>query len=253
MITTTRTRNVNQRDVPAEDSPGNLLDHPHSVLFRLFHGTCFLCGALLLVAASCMYFSRVIANVSNAYEIGAWLYIAASSCLLLSDLQDWSYYRIGILITEKKNSKRFRCTTIDINYFLSMAASSMYLIGSIFFLPKYADLAVIGVALFIAASIAIYLSEGWKIARLACTNAADVNDHRFHFANIRENLQAIFISFIAVLGGVLYFVGSVLFLPRYVTTNWGEDRAAGLLTAGGVFFILAALLLQHHYYCRRRE
>ena len=253
IVMETTTRNVNQRFVPAEDSPRNLLSHPHSVLFRLFHGTSFLFATLLLVAASCMYFTRVIANVSNAYEIGAWLYIAASLCFLLANLQDWSYHRIGLLIAVKKNSRRFRCTTIDMNYFASMAGSSMYLIGSVFFLPKYADLSVVGVALFIAASIVICLAEGWKIARLACTNDVDVNDHRFHVANVRGKLQCIFISFAAVLGGVIYLVGSILSLPRYVTTDWGEDRAAGILTAGGVFFILAALLLQYYYYGRRRE
>jgi len=259
---------VNERDIPGEDSYDNLLDQSHSIVWRVFHGTSYLFGGLLFICGSCMYFTNVIANNSWALEAGAWLFIIGSVCFLVADLQDWLYYRISLFFARKsrqtnsavrdnthvrkeQNSFFNRCrqVRIELNYLTSITGSVLYVIGSIFFLPKYSDSVIVGDALFIAGSAVIYLSEGWKIHRLACTNVLDSNDTRFRYRNIISNLQAIFISIFAGFGGVFYFIGTILFLPQYNTTDFSENRSGGLFLCGGVSFSLAGLLLQYRYYC----
>ncbi|CAF1190603.1 unnamed protein product [Adineta ricciae] len=255
-------KTVNEKDVPAEVSHTNLLDYPHSIIWRILHGTSFLFGGLLFICGSCMYFTDVIANNDRALEAGGWLYTVGSACFLLADIQDWLYYHIGFLFSSSKvndsQSKpmfrnRLRRVAINVNYFTSNVGSALYLVGSVFFLPKFADSILVGDGLFIAGSAVIYLSEGWKIVRLARTSAENANDTSFRFQNIKTNIQAIFISFFAGLGGFFYFVGTILFLPQYTTTDFGENRAAGLFLCGGIFFTLAGLLLQYCYYCKSRK
>ncbi|CAF0823856.1 unnamed protein product [Adineta steineri] len=261
--------NVNERDIPAEDSHGNLLEAPYSIIWRILHGISYLIGGLTFICGSCMYFTKVIAEYDQALNAGAWFYIVGSAAFLIADLQDWFYYRIGLFIISKHRkennaasntnhvdkepktcSDRYRRIQIDLNYLGSILGSILYLAGSVLFLPKFSDDIIAGDVLFITGSAAIFLSEAWKIYRLACTNAVDPNDIHFHFQNVRHNLQAIFISFFAGLGGVFYFVGTILFLPQYTSTDFGENRAAALFLCGGIFFSLAGLLLQYRYFCR---
>ncbi|CAF1190764.1 unnamed protein product [Adineta ricciae] len=235
-------KTVNEKDVPAEVSHTNLLDYSHSIIWRILHGTSFLFGGLLFICGSCMYFTDVIANNDHALEASGWLYT-------IEDTPRRTTYDPEL---EPVSSHRGRNIAINVNYFTSNIGSALYLVGSVFFLPKFADSILVGDGLFTAGSAVIYLSEGWKIVRLACTSAENTNDMSFRFQNIRTNLQAIFVCFFAGLGGVFYFVGTILFLPQYVTSNSDEDRAAGLFLVDGVFFTLAGLLLQYRYYCRRR-
>ncbi|CAF4198633.1 unnamed protein product [Adineta steineri] len=219
-----------------------------------------------------MYFTNVYRNYKQALDVGAWLFIIGSACFLLDDLQDWFHYRIGILLTLKYGEKdnvdatinhidkkqktffdRYRRIKINLNYLASILGSLLYLVGSVFFLPKFEDKEIVGDILFIVGAAVISLSEGCKIYRFACTSALDSNDTQFHVKNIRHNLQAIFISCFALFGGVFDFIGAILYLPHLNQTDFDENRATALFLCAGVSFTLAGLLLQYRYYYRSRK
>jgi hypothetical protein len=143
-----------------------------------------------------MYFANVIEN-NWALNIVPAFVIIGSFFFLLADLQDWWSYRIGCLFDwkhreayEAHNTEVFqqsRYTILDrlkraesrLNCFASVLGSSLFLAGSILFLPDLSNALTVGEALFIAGSAVIYFSQVWKVYRLACTNKINRFDTRF--------------------------------------------------------------------------
>jgi hypothetical protein len=248
----------------------NILDRPRSIIWRIFHGIHYLLGGLTFAAGSCMYFAKVIEK-DWALNTGAALFIVGSFFFLLADLQEWWYYRIGCVFDWKyrepyevdhaevfqhpRNTRigRFKRAEIGLNCFASIIGSALYLAGSILFLPDLSYVLIAGEALFISGSAVIYLSQGWKVYRLACTNEIDRSDRQFRLNNLLNDMQAVVIDISAGLGGFFYFIGTILFLPQFTTTDFGLNRAAGLFLCGGFFFTIAGVVLQYRYYCSRQK
>jgi hypothetical protein len=249
---------------------GDIVDRPHSIIWRLTHVISFLIGGLTFIAGSCMYFANVSA-ISWALNTGGALFIVGSFFFLLADIQEFWYQRVGLFCYEKyreiyeaqhaKPSQDPECTKFErwerikngLNHFASIIGSALYLAGSILFLPDLAYVLTVGEALFIAGSAVIFFSQAWKVYRSGCTNQDDSYNNQFRFKNLLNDIQAVIINTSAGFGGFFYFIGTILFLPRYITTDFGLNRAAGLFVCGGFFFTVAGVFLLYRYFCSRHR
>ncbi|CAF0970864.1 unnamed protein product [Rotaria sp. Silwood1] len=250
-----------------EISNDNPLERPQSPLWRLFHGIHYMIGGLTFITGSCMYFPSVYNKYSSAFIIGGWLFTIGSFFFLLADLQEWWYYRVGcfcdrkyqlaleshdaILFRNPRNTfiGRYERAEVGINFFMSACGSAFYLAGSILFIPVFSKELILGEWFFIIGSAFIYSSQAWKVYRSACTNIHDRHDRRFRLSNLLNDIPALGVDGFAGIGGVFYFIGTILFLPPFNKTYSDAVRVAILFVCGGTSFTLSGLFLQyrHHF------
>ncbi|CAF5035924.1 unnamed protein product [Rotaria sp. Silwood1] len=270
MESTTYTETVESVDVDETNKPV-FVDRRQLLVWRIFHGTHFLLGGLCFIAGSCMYFTTVYGPYPKALVAGGWLFTIGSLFFLLADLQEWAHYLHSYWFCwfhreeyEISNSDVFRHTRssplglwerseVGINVFASVCGSICYLIGSIFFIPALSNYLIAGDWLFIVGSALIFLSQGWKVFRLSRMNPDDKTDHKFRFANILRDAPTFFADTFTGFGGVFYFVGTILFLPRFNLSDFDENRASILFVVGGCCFTLGGFFLQYIYYCSRHK
>ncbi|CAF1014913.1 unnamed protein product [Adineta steineri] len=252
-------------------SGDDILARPQSRLWRIFHGIHYMIGGLTFVSGSCMYFPSVYNNYSSALSIGGWLFTIGSFFFLLADLQEWWYYRVGCCFDgkyrsylESQNVNRFRHPSntlagryeraeVGINFFTSVCGSALYLAGSILFIPTFKDQLVLGEWFFIIGSTFIYVSQGWKLYRAACTNITNDQDHKFRFSNYLNDLPALGVDGFAGLGGVFYCIGTIFFLPSLNTNDAEALRVAILFVCGGTCFTLSGFFLQYRHHCTHHD
>ena len=131
---------------------------------------------------------------------------------------------------------QWRRAVPGINMTASVIGSICYLVGSVLFLPDLEDYLNIGEGVFITGSAIIFFSQIWKVIRIGYTNISDRQDRRFRITNLMHNFVVFVADAATDLGGLFYFIGTILFLPKFITTNFGLNRAAGLFITGGTFF-----------------
>jgi hypothetical protein len=247
----------------------NILQRPHSLVWRFIHGIHYLMGGVTFIIGSCMYFPNVYQNHSRALAVGGWLFTIGSVCFLVADLQEWWYHRVGCICdgryrpTLEHHSEtlfalpsntllgRYRRAKKGINSIVSLFGSALYLAGSILFIPTFENELFLGGLFFIIGSAAIFVSQSWKVYRSGCTDVSDRLNRRFRFVNLFNDPLVLGIDFFGGLGGLVYFIGTILFLADLNTTDTDGVRAAIVFVCGGVSFTLAGILLHFHYYCAR--
>jgi len=193
------------------------------------------------------------------------------SFFLLADLQEWWYFRVGCCFDQKYRptledqsatlfrkpsntlSGRFERAEVGINFFVSVCGSAFYLAGSILFIPTFDKELVLGEWFFIIGSTFIYVAQGWKVYRAACTNINDRHNHRFRLSNLSNDLPALGVDGFAGLGGVFYFFGTILFLSAFNKTDADAIRAAILFVCGGTCFTLSGFFLQYRHHCTHHD
>lgn len=113
---------------------------------------------------------------------------------LLADLTEWLHYT-------KLNCPFLQ---LSINFFASATGSTLYLIGSAFFIPalKMADQ---GAELFIIGSAVIVFSQVWKICR------GPLQEGKTFKQLLQEDASGFYVDLFAGLGGAMYFIGTFLF------------------------------------------
>ena len=245
----------------------NVLERPQSPLWRLFHGTHYMIGGLTFVTGSCMYFPGISNKYSSALDIGGWLFTIGSIFFLLADLQEWWYYRVGCCLDRKYQAAleshsstlflnlrntflgQYERAKVGINFFMSVCGSAFYLAGSILFIPTFKKELNFGEWFFIIGSAFIYISQAWKIYRSVYVNNHDRHDRRFHFSNLFNDIPALGVDSCAGIGGVFYFVGTILFLPYFDKSDSNAVHVASLFVCGGTSFTLSGIFLQyrHHF------
>ncbi|CAF3176904.1 unnamed protein product [Rotaria socialis] len=244
-------------------------DERQTLIWRIAHGTfCFMLGGLCFIAGSCMYFTTVYDPYPAALIAGGWLFTIGSVLFLLADLLEWSHYLRECCFCclhrdeyENSNAGAFKYprssllghwqrSEVGINVFVSVCGSILYLIGSIFFIPALSDYVIAGDWLFIVGSAFIFSSQGWKVYRMSRTNVADRTDHRFRLANLANNISVVFADVFTGFGGVFFFIGTILFLPRFNISDADENRAAIIFVLGSVSFTIGSFFVHYIYYCR---
>ncbi|CAF1389038.1 unnamed protein product [Didymodactylos carnosus] len=245
------------------------LDQPQSIKWRVFHCTHYMLGGLLFITGSCIYFPLIINQNFNSPNGGGWLFTIGSFFFLLADIQEWYSYRIGYyfkkyrtvyetidddLIHYSNNTPRgkYEQAITELNLFMSVCGSALYLTGSIFFLQMFAKYLIIGEWLFIIGSAVIYISQCWKLWRSGCTNVHNRQDQTFSIYNLLNNIPTFGVDFFAAIGGIFYFMGTVLYLPTFNKSDWDEPRVSRLFVAGGICFTISGLCLIYRYYSTRQ-
>ncbi len=263
-----------QNNLANENSNGVLIvgkihhNNIQSLIWKIFHGTHSMLGGLCLMGGSCMYFSEIVRRYSVSLTIGGWLFTMGSFFLLLADLQQWWYNRIGCCFDEKyrdvyelSNKNLFQQvrslklgqlgrTEIGIHSFVTACGSACYLAGSVLLIPTFEKYAVLGNWLIIAGSIIIFLCASWKIYRTGYINVANPYDHQFRLSNIFNDTSTLSIDVCVGFGGVFYFFGVILSVSIMNMTDSATNISAALCVVGGTFFFLASIFLQYRYYCR---
>lgn len=113
---------------------------------------------------------------------------------LLADLTEWLHYT-------KLNCPFLQ---LSINFFASATGSTLYLIGSAFFIPAL-KMAEQGAELFIIGSAVIVFSQVWKICR------GPLQEGKTFKQLLQEDASGFYVDLFAGLGGAMYFIGTFLF------------------------------------------
>ena len=134
------------------------------------------------------------------------------------------------------------------NFAFSAFGSFLYLVGSILFIPA-TDEIVLGTWVFIFGSLAIFLSQTWKVYRQGCYDENNLSKREFNLKNFAADYPALGVDAFAGLGGLAYLIGSVYFLPQFAVNDDVVTLAAFLFTVGGTFFTLSGLFILYRYFC----
>lgn len=137
-----------------------------------------------------------------------------------------------------------------VNFAFSAFGSLLYLIGSILFIPC-TNAIVMGTYVFIYGSLAIFLSQTWKVYRQGLNDGNDPSKRIFNLSNYTLDLPALGVDSFAGLGGLAYMIGSIYFLPQFDTSEAVTVIAVVWFTIGGSLFTLSGLFLLYRYFCTR--
>jgi hypothetical protein len=205
----------------------------------------------------------------NNFSLGGWMFTIGSAGFLYADLNEWwMNNRVGCAFDsefrddfEKQIGNPFYGPSTScwgqylrkengINFAFSAFGSLLYLIGSILFIPCTNSI-VLGTYVFIYGSLAIFLSQTWKVYRQGLNDGFDPSNRVFQLNNYSADLPALGIDSCAGLGGLAYMIGSIYFLPQFDTNEAVTMTAIDWFTVGGTFFTLSGVFLLYRYFCTR--
>ena len=233
---------------------------PLTLGWRLRHSIAYLIGGITFTIASIAYFP----SISN-YSLGGWGFTVGSAAFLYADIIEWARNNhVGCCLDERyrKDYERqisqiyshpetfigqFQRATPGLNFAISVSGSFLYLVGSIFFIPSTGLLSD-GTEIFIYGSALIFLSQSIKVFRQGCNNVNDARDFSFRINNYTNDLPALGVDIGAGLGGLLYLVGSVYFLPDYDVSDSVTRKAALLFTFAGLSFLASGCFIVTRYF-----
>lgn len=135
-----------------------------------------------------------------------------------------------------------------LNFFCSLIGSFLYLVGSLVMFPTF-DSNTQSLEFYIIASFIIFASQSWKVCRQGCSNSKDVKDTSFRLSNYSTDLLGLGVDACAGIGGLLYGVGSIYFLPEYDTSDTISFYAAVIFVCGGFFFFSSGVFMYFRYFC----
>jgi hypothetical protein len=229
---------------------------PLTFNWRLIHSTLYFIGGISFVFASWQYY----ASIAN-YLVGGWLFTIGSAGFAAADcLEWWTNNRIGCFLSlhylesfeyiygkdcEPNNTfvGILQRSSNGVNFFLSFIGSSLYLIGSIFFIPVV-NQNLAGIYVFIIASIVIVIAQAWKIIKGGVTSWKKLE---FSFLNY-DDVPAVFVDGFAGLGAFFYLLGSIFFLPNIDTTAFETREGTNFFVVGGVLYALSSLSMIYRYF-----
>jgi hypothetical protein len=248
-----------------------ILTRPRSAKWFLVHDINYTMGGLCFIPASCMSFVQVSAQTPLAFTVAGWLFSIGSLFLLLADLQEWWYFRIGCVFDCKYrgalwsnkvyvNSSRCvelrrRCdrAKIGVNIFASACGSALYLVGSILSIPGFEAYVLVSQALIIAGSIVIFLSQVAKLYRSGCIENEQQTNGRFRLSNWSNTVSTVIADMSAALGAIFYLIGTVLFLAQFNIDQIHQDKASALYVCGGVGFAVSGFFLFYDDFCSNKS
>mmetsp|Transcript_14804 Transcript_14804/g.20334 ORF Transcript_14804/g.20334 Transcript_14804/m.20334 type:complete len:258 (+) Transcript_14804:43-816(+) len=231
---------------------------PLSLYWRIFHWSNYILGGVSFAVGSYQYFPAV----SN-YDLGAFLYTLGSVGFALADGTEWwTNNRVGCFYYSdfEDSFERDACTNYassdtlfgkyqraenGLNFFFSLLGSTLYLIGSVLYIPQLNSI-IAGTQIFIIGSAIIFFSQAWKLWRVVSVKEGSAVHIKWKM--LLHDLPGSFVDTFAGLGGFFYFIGSVLFLPQYDTSDDATFIAAVWFQMGGLFFFFSGLALAVRYF-----
>ena len=243
---------------PLFSIPNSNYPSPLSLYWRIFHWSNYILGGVSFALGSYQYFP----SVAN-YDLGAFLFTIGSIGFAIADATEWwKNNRVGCFYYAdyEDSFERVACVNYaasdtlagkyqraenGINFFFSLFGSTLYLIGSVLFIP-YFDSIVAGTEIFIIGSVVIFFSQTWKMWRVIAVY--EESTLHIKWKMLLQDLPGSFIDFFVWLGGLFYLIGSILFLPQYDTSDDVTFMAAVWFQLGGFFFFFSGLSLAVRYF-----
>ncbi len=243
-------------------TPGNEKEFPEplTLQWRVIHNILYLIGGITFVIGSDCYFP----TVSN-FALGGWMFSIGSLGFFLADLFEWhKNNRVGCFQYKEFEKSyenvvgrhlespltfhgKLQRADVGLNFFMSFIGSTLYLVGSILYIPQINQSAT-GNVIFIYGSTVIYLSQSWKLFRGGKINEHDSNDTLWRITTFRTDWSGALVDFFAGIGGFFYFVGSIIMLPEYDTNTSVTHIGAQWYFAGGWCFLLSGLFMTLRYF-----
>lgn len=233
---------------------------PFSATWRITHCACYVAGASCFAVGSALYFPTI-----SDYNGGGWLFTIGSVVFFYGDLMEWWHnnrvgcfrYRHYSLFYENIVSKyfeppdtwlgRWQRAENGVNFFYSLCGSTLYLIGSILFIPACnGELA--GTYLFIVGSIIIFTSQIWKVYRAGCFDEENPKNRVFNWRNLTTDIPGFIIESSSAFGGLAYLIGCILFLPQYDTNEKVSRIAAAWFELGSLIYCVTSMTLFYRYF-----
>ena len=204
-------------------------------------------GMQVTFVGSIMYFPSI-----SQYVAGGWLFTVGSTGFLIADMWEWWYFRLGCAFDgsfnyPNRHKDLWERAEVGLNFFFSATGSTLYLIGSIEFIPS-TELITDGTWTFIYGSAIIFLSQLWKVIRALKTDPNFEHDKRVKLSNVMGDLPALGVDSFAGIGGLFYFFGSILFLPQNIASSADESRASAVFVMGGLSFFISGVFLIYRYF-----
>jgi hypothetical protein len=133
------------------------------------------------------------------------------------------------------------------NSTMTTIASLLYVIGSIFFIPS-TGLIVQGTVIFIFGSALLLIGQCLKVIY----QGQSVNNGtiQFHLSNYNRDLMALYFDLMVAVGALLFFLGSILFLPTVNRSYIINQIGTTIYVFGAVMFFLSGLILTYQNYTR---
>lgn len=163
--------------------------------WKAWHGGWYLVGGICFLFGSCCY----LPSVSDFID-GGWLFTIGSAAFTFTDTFEWlKNNHVGCAFdSPQAQSYQDHCEKLGfpaksaveyndwywafkraepgLNFFASVVGSTLYLIGSVLFIPP--STIVIGTWVFIFGSAIIFTSQAWKLYRAGCEVHAPTSDTR---------------------------------------------------------------------------
>jgi len=269
-----------------------------SKCWKIWHNSLYFVGGTTFLLGSMCYLPKI-----SAYLTGGWLFTIGSAAFTFTDIFEWlKNNHVGCAFDARySQSYQDHCEKLGfpakasveygswywawtraapgINFFVSVIGSTLYLIGSVLFIPP--STIVTGTWVFIYGSAFIYCSQGWKLYRSGCAvhdgspslpprtqdsqsassyggmatavgnntpSTAVVYNPTFSLATMFQDGPVFGIDFGAGIGGLFYFFGSIFFLPAYADVENMPFWAAVLFICGGASFFASGLCMFYKYF-----
>jgi hypothetical protein len=237
-----------------------LYPEPLSLTWRIHHWIGYMIGGVGFIIGSIAF----IPALTN-YTVGAWAFTIGSAGFLNADLMEWwTNNRVGCFMDGRQRRSyevtvaryfepnhtwrgRYQRAENGLNFFFSAIGSTLYFIGSLFFIPRI-NKSVLGTKVYIVGSAVIVASQSWKLYRAGLVNLRDPLDKTFQVNNWGNDWPAFGIDAFAGLGGFAYMVGSIFFLPYYDVSDEVTWIAAFWFNLGGIFFTLSGIYMFYRYF-----
>jgi hypothetical protein len=271
-------------DISMQDESNLSFPAKVSQEWKKMHWVPYQVGGITFLCGSACYLPSI-----SAYTTGGWLFTIGSAAFTFTDTFEWlKNNHVGCMFDESYSKSyneyivtnrlgpgiengaeyytcywSFKRAEPGLNFFISVIGSTLYLIGSILFIPDLNSLTM-GTWVFIYGSAFIAFSQAWKLYRMGCridpseqartTNAGSGQPQpynvpsSFRLGAVFSDLPAFGVDFGAGIGGVFYLVGSVYFLPEYDTSDVITKEAAILFILGGISFFISGLCMGIVYF-----
>ena len=207
--------------------------------WRFWHAAAFCTGGILFLIGTLLYYPTMyLVNIQADETVDfmlvliGWLYTIGSCGFLFVDVQEFFTFTDDPIL-------RF-------NIACSAFGSTLYVIGSAGFLPSiwvYTDL--IGLYGFLGGSLAIGLSQTWKLYRILSTHTRPYKASTINAALVEGG---------AMVGGYCFLVGTAMFYHGPVegdvgceVTCFNYNALMFLWSTGSSFFTLGGLSLAYRH------
>lgn len=229
--------------------------------WKILHGTLYVTGAVIFTAGSYQFFPSV-----DRPTLGAWLFIIGSVGFVYGDGMEWWHNnRVGCFLDrayqvsyEKQLNGEYeprdtwrgyiQRASNGTNYFLSVSASFIYLIGSIAFIPSM-NMTFSGTVLFTIGSLAVVVSQFWKLWRIGVDSRRRPNAYcSCIWSKFATHFNSVIMKANTLLGGLAYLIGSIYFFPQIDTNDSITTIAAFWFMLGSAFYVVAAFVVASEYY-----